>query len=1015
MSTETYALSLEQAHIWTLADPATLRTQVVITRPVAADAHAIATRAAQLAADHEILRTTYAQPAGMTLALQHVHDVLAPVVQSVDGDAATIADAELAAPWDLAVESPLRVVVAADAVVVTLPALAADLESARALADALVGASPSAATDEPLQYADYVQWQVENHEDPDGESARIWWNERVPTTATHLGRSAESRGPRPVGSKRIAVDVADVSVAATAAAARYGASFEDFVEACWLAYIARVGLDDVVALAVRLDGRISEEFDGAVGHFARYAPLTVALDDAPSIVDVMDLLGREREAMRLRDEQLRPDPRTVDGTPLALAVSRQPEANRVHGISDGFACELVVAGAASALFVDPALVDEDTAQRWAAQFVELLRSAAAAPTTPFTDLRLLDARSAAELQQWESGTQTAPSRTVLAAFDACVDVRPDAIAVGVGAERLSYAELSERSTALATALVERHRVVPGSRVGLCTERTTDVLVGILGIWRAGAAYVALNLEHPEARLRSQLEDADVAVVVATPTAATALPATYTVCSVDAAGAPDTVLPSPALSDLAYVMFTSGSTGQPKGVEISHANLANYCDAIIDLLGLDDHPLHTGVVTAISTDLGNTCIFPTLASGGCVEFIPPDDALDPNRFARHVAQWPLDVLKVTPSHLRALLTAGPADVLPSTALLVGGEALSWDLVDIVRANSACRMLNHYGPTETTVGSCTYEIGADHAVGAATVPIGRPIRNTTVDVVDATGGLVPVGVPGELWIGGAGVARGYAARAEETAVRFVADPRRPGNTVYRTGDRVRRRSDGALEFLGRVDDQVKIRGYRVEPREVEMVLLANPQVDEVAVVALGDADDLRLVAYVVSSGYPTPDALKATVTASLPDHMVPAAYVLLSTLPRTASGKIDRRALPSPDTLDSGFGRPFVAPRNDIEAALAACWAEVLRIEQVGVEDDFFELGGHSLLAAQIVARVRQTFAVELPLHSLFTAPTVALLATEVDALRTAALGDEELDDLLAGMTDEEIAALLSEAD
>jgi amino acid adenylation domain-containing protein len=527
----------------------------------------------------------------------------------------------------------------------------------------------------------------------------------------------------------------------------------------------------------------------------------------------------------------------------------------------------------------------------------------------------------------------------------------------------------------------------------------------------------LNFEHPPARLAHQLDETGARVVLTLVALHDRLPDGYAMIDLDGIE-PTDAAPGAAPDDgLGYVMYTSGSTGLPKGVEVTHANLASYARALADRLGLTaaTEPLRCATVTAISTDLGNTAIMPALVSGHTVVLVHPDVAMDPSGYAELVARTPIDVLKITPPHLDALLTAGASRVLPRHTLVLGGEASPWALIDAVRAGSRCRILNHYGPTETTVGCCTYEVpDAPPASAPRTVPIGHPIANARAYVVDAHGEPVPIGVPGELWIGGAGVARGYAGQPEQTAQHFSSDPfaEHGSGRLYRTGDKARWLPEGELEFLGRVDDQVKIRGYRVEPREIEQVLVRHPQVRHAAVIAREDRPgERRLVAYVVADGYPTVESLRATVTAALPDYMAPSAFLLIGALPLTPSGKLDRRALPAPDDSVGDFGRPYVEPRSDTEQRLAGVWCEVLHRERVGVEDDFFELGGHSLLAAQVVARVRTGFGVELPLHSLFTAPTVAQLAVEIDALAGGSVDDAELDALLDELSDEEIERLL----
>ena len=356
-------------------------------------------------------------------------------------------------------------------------------------------------------------------------------------------------------------------------------------------------------------------------------------------------------------------------------------------------------------------------------------------------------------------------------------------------------------------------------------------------------------------------------------------------------------------NLVYVIYTSGSTGLPKGVAVTHGNLGNYVGDLVPRLGADREPLAFGMVTAISTDLGNTAVFPALTSGGTLVLVSPTIAADAAALAAELEAHPIDVLKITPSHLGALLAAQDGRVLPRRWLVTGGERSTWDLVARVRELGGCGILNHYGPTETTVGSCVLEVGDGPGPYARTsVPIGRPIANTACYVLDEQRRPVPLGAPGRLFIAGAGVARGYVGQEELTAERFVEDPfgSAPGGRMYDTGDLVRRLPDLTLEFLGRIDEQVKIRGFRVEPAELEVALRRHPAVTDAVVVVREDtAGDPRLVAYCAVDGAPTADELRRHLADWVPEFMLPSAIVTLDTLPRTPSGKVDRHRAPGPD--------------------------------------------------------------------------------------------------------------------
>jgi acyl-coenzyme A synthetase/AMP-(fatty) acid ligase len=386
----------------------------------------------------------------------------------------------------------------------------------------------------------------------------------------------------------------------------------------------------------------------------------------------------------------------------------------------------------------------------------------------------------------------------------------------------------------------------------------------------------------------------------------------------------------------------------------------------------------------------------------LHLVSPQAAMDGKLFADYVSEHPIDVLKITPSHLTGLINGAELEaILPSRWLVTGGEALPWALAEQVQAAGRCRMLNHYGPTETTIGSCTFDVGDDvSAWRPGTVPVGKPISNTRAYVLDGQLEPVPVGVPGELCIAGAGVARGYIEQPEQTDAVFVSDPAGSGR-LYRTGDLARFLPDGNIEFLGRRDEQVKIRGFRVEPAEVEAVLGRHADVSQAAVTVAADAHGSpRLVAYVVARTQTDAADLRAFCAESLPDFMVPSQFVPIDALPFTASGKIDRRALPDPGDVDLRQETDYVAPSTPLEQELAAIWADVLGVERVGATDDFFALGGHSLLATQIVARVRTTLNVDLPLHILFLSPTVEGLAREIIGLQgNGGTGDAEMEALL----------------
>ncbi|MFB7658172.1 amino acid adenylation domain-containing protein, partial [Streptomyces sp. NPDC056128] len=539
---------------------------------------------------------------------------------------------------------------------------------------------------------------------------------------------------------------------------------------------------------------------------------------------------------------------------------------------------------------------------------------------------------------------------------------------------LSYGELDERASRLAGVLRGRG-VGLESVVGVMLERSVDVVVALLAVWKVGGAYLPIDPEYPADRVAMMLEDASPVCVVTSDGLIGRLPEGLGVVVDEAVAAGELVEPVRVESGhAAYVIYTSGSTGRPKGVVVSHGALANYVAWCVRAYpGVRESSL---LHASVSFDAGVTGLFGGLVSGGCVFVSGLDEGLPAVLGGRRMG-----FLKVTPSHL-PLLEALPEECVPTDQLMVGGEALSWGLVERWReAHPGLAVVNHYGPTEATVGCAHYEIGAGEGDGGVgSVPIGRSFATTTTFVLDGRLRPVAPGVVGELYVAGVQLARGYLGRPGLTAERFVACPYGgPGERMYRTGDLVRWTVDGQLVFVGRADDQVKVHGYRIEPGEIETVLAAHPDVDQVVVIAREDTSgDKRLTAYVVADdgggvGAGLAAELRAYMGQRLPEYMVPSAVLMLDELPLMVNGKLDRAALPAPDYgIAGGKGR---GPASVVEEVVCAVFAEVLGLEQIGVEDNFFELGGHSLLAVSLVSRLRE-WGLGISVRALFETPTPA---------------------------------------
>ena len=597
--------------------------------------------------------------------------------------------------------------------------------------------------------------------------------------------------------------------------------------------------------------------------------------------------------------------------------------------------------------------------------------------------------SQAAAREWQAAPAEFPNRCVHELFEQQAARTPDAVAAIHAGQAMSYRELNARANQVAHHLWRRG-VGPESLVGVCLGRSPDMLVALLAVWKAGAAYVPLDPAYPPERLAFMVRDAELRLLLTERRCRPLFaPDTVEALCLDADWATidqerDDNLPvaaSPA--NLAYVMYTSGSTGQPKGAMIVHSGLVNYLCWAIGAYGLEAGA-SVAVHSSIAFDLTVTSLYPPLLVGGRVELLPEGEG------ARHLVAAlrqgkGRSLLKITPAHLDLLaLQLGPAEMAQvAGTVVIGGEQLFAERLRPWRRHAPhARLINEYGPTETVVGCCTYELRPNDP-DSGPVPIGRPIANTRLYVLDATFHPLPPGVTGELYIGGVGVARGYLNQPELSRERFVADPFSgdPEARLYRTGDLARYRADGILEYVGRSDDQIKLLGFRIEPGEIEANLAAHPEVATCAVaVRETGAGERRLVAYFVPRPLAEPDteALRDFLARRLPEHMLPARFVRLARLPLTRNGKLDRNALPAPPIATSADSARR-APRDAVERTLASIWSELLEVDPIGIDDDFFDLGGHSLLALKAVSRLRDAFGVDLRIETLFHHPTIAGLA------------------------------------
>jgi amino acid adenylation domain-containing protein len=912
----------------------------------------------------------------------------------------------------------------------------------------------------PAQYADLSEWQNELMESEETAAGREYWR-RMRAEAERGGEAGEVR-PSGVrgGAASMSVGVqwrelvGAERVRVTEACQKHGVSEGEWLLGCWAAqWWRRRG--GVVTIGVRFDGRNYEELENAPGLFDRYLPLSCRLSGKMSVGEVS---GRVAELMaeayqwqecftweqfetRAEDSPDIPflpvcfdyeaSPAHYKSAELTISFVRQYSCTEAYEVK--LACRSHADRLSIELHYDEGRVTADAAERLLEGYMALINSASSHPGERLVRLEVMGKSERRRLlEEWSGAGERVEEAEgcVHELFGRQAALTPDATAVVCGEQRMSYRELDERSNHLARRL-HSLGVGPERPVAVLTERAPRTIVSILAVLKAGGAYLPLDPSSPAERAGHLLADSGAGVLAGRGELLKGLADGARACGAAVidldefelsptddgivADGEDNTHEEPAagvkvgVDNLAYVIYTSGSTGRPKGVGVTHRQLLSYVSAADRRIGLL-RCSSFAVVSTLAADLAHTMLFPALLSGGCLHIVGAEKAGDARLLAGEFSAHPPDCLKIVPGHLRALLDGGAgAGVLPRRRLVLGGERLSRELLarvvrELEASGSGCEVYNHYGPTETTVGAVAgraTDAGAGEgvAVAASGVPLGRPLANARVYVLDAEMDAVPVGVAGELYIGGDGVARGYLNRPGLTAERFVPDPfsQEGGTRLYRTGDVVRYVEGGELEFVGRADDQVKVRGYRVELGEVEAALRELEGVAECVVVAREDeGGDKRLAAYVVrGGGGETGDSVEAAklrkrLRERLPEYMIPSSFVVLDKLPLTANGKVDKRALPEPER-EAGGGGEYVAPRTPAEEVLCGIWAEVLGVERVGVGDDFFEMGGHSLLATQVVSRVREAFGVEVGLREMFERPRVEGLARAVEEARREGAG------------------------
>jgi amino acid adenylation domain-containing protein/non-ribosomal peptide synthase protein (TIGR01720 family) len=884
-----------------------------------------------------------------------------------------------------------------------------------ALYQAYSAGEPSPLQELAIQYADFAAWQRQWLTGDTLNSQLSYWKQHLQEAPALLELPMErARAPvRNSGGAHHAIQVsAEVSETLKELSKREGATLFMVLLAAFGVLLRRYSAQDDIVIGTPIANRNRIETENLIGFFVNQVGLRM---DVAGDQTFKQLVQRVKEtALRAYANQDLPFEQLIDELRLERDLSYTPLFQVMFAMQNVPIGRLSLAG----LTLSPVEVEAETAkfdlsltmaetksglmgslqystglfgaasmERMAQHFQTLLESVAADLDQPIWALPILSENERHQLLVHSNDTKKEnESETIQQLFEAQAAATPESIAVVASEEQVTYAELNKRANQLAHHL-RLLGVGPEVLVGICVERSIEMVVGLLGILKAGGAYLPLDGEYPLERLSFMLEDAGVTVLLTQERSLSVFPehSAKVVCmDRDWAVIGEQSVENPecltTAENLCYVIYTSGSTGRPKGVEIEHRGLVNYVN-----WSRETYPFgakgRTPVHSSLSFDLTVTSLYGALVSGGCLELIG-EQRFGLSRALGEGAEF--NVVKLTPGQLQLLnleVKKGAAGRV--AALVLGGENLLSETVKSwLELNPETRVFNEYGPTETVVGCCIYEF-KEMADSAASVPIGRAIANTQLYILDDHRQPVPLGVAGELYIGGEGVARGYLKQPQLTAEKFVPHPfsGEEGARLYRTGDLTRFRQDGQIEYLGRLDQQVKVRGYRIELGEIETELRQHDLVQECVVIAKEDElGHQRLIAYVVSEGTASPASqeLQVYLKQRLPDYMLPAAFVMLDEIPLSANGKVDRAALPEPKLISSSGKDEFYAPQTPVEVALANIWSVLLGVEHVSVRDKFFDLGGDSILVIQVVARARQV-GISLTPKLLFQYQTISELA------------------------------------
>ncbi|YAF98108.1 MAG: amino acid adenylation domain-containing protein [Nodularia sp. CChRGM 3473] len=1043
-----YQLSPQQKHLWLLQQqaetnqPYWVQCAVLITGNI--NYPTLEAALHKIVAKHEIFRTSFQTLNSMDIPLQVIHDEakysinyynftdLEEEKQNLEIQKIFQQNNSHVFDWRNANSLNICLITLLSnkhILLIAVPAICADVLSMHNLVGEISETytaclNQQELSEQPLQYADIAAWQNELFESEDEQLARKYWHQKdiynlVISKLPYEKHSTDRLlfQPKVISIKFSNDTVTNIQNLST----NHAVGIPTILLACWQILLWRLTGQSQINIATCYDGRNYEELQPVIGLLAKYIPVGVSLNKKNNFTETIKLLESNiTEAYQWQDafswEEIvnkKEKGQELSFLPFAFDFNSQlPKYSagdvlfsiyQQYACIDKFKIKLSCQKGDDSLiaefYYDENLFDKEDIESLAIKWQTLLSSAINHPEISISQLEILHSRERQKILVDFNLTQTnyPDYQCIHQLFEQQVARTPNNSAVVFKDQQLTYAELNTRANQIAYHL-KTLGVGAETIVGLCVERSWEMCVGLLGILKAGGAYLPLDPLLPNERLAYMLEDAGSTVILTQQHLASLFcqqtrPIVCLENDWEAIASPE-INPHCQVTpeNLVYVIYTSGSTGKPKGVAIEHQQLLNYVQSIVEKLDL---PVGSSfaTVSTFAADLGNTVIFPALCTGGCLHIISQERATNPEALIEYSDRYPIDCLKIVPSHLNALLSASqPKKILPQKRLILGGEALSRNLVETLRQyTQECQIINHYGPSETTVGVSTYTLSLEHEQTSDTVPIGRPLANTQIYILDEHLQPVPIGVCGELYIGGNNLARGYINHPELTSEKFIRNPfqnsQLESERLYKTGDLGRYLPDGNIEFLGRADQQVKIRGFRIEIAEIESALQEYDGIKENTVLARSDeSGKQRLVAYFVphQESEVVVNDLSDFLKTRLPDYMIPSAFVQLQAFPLTPNGKINYQALPAPESVNPGITGKFVAPRNPIEAAIANIWAGVLKLQRVGIYDNFFALGGDSIISIQIIARLNQA-GLQLTPKQLFEYPTVAELAAVASSI------------------------------